>query len=104
MEVACSPKSILATKMAEKFGEGAIRRLSAWNDHKLGTAEGNARCREARDQAAPEHLWVSTQCGPLSPVTLGLNGCKPKLAEVTRKRRATAIKEYKGAIQLVYDQ
>ncbi|CAK0829393.1 unnamed protein product, partial [Prorocentrum cordatum] len=75
MEVACSPTSILSTKMAEKFGE-----------------------------AEPDHLWISTRCGPLSNLTLGFNGSNPIGAEATRKRRLQAIKEYKGAVQLVYDQ
>ena len=104
MEVACSPASILSSKMAEKFGEGAIRRVSAWNGHKLGTTTGNQKAREARDDAEPDPLWVSTRCGPLSNLTLGFNGNNPLRAEATRKRRLQAIKEYKAAVQLVYDQ
>ena len=88
--------------MAEKFGEGAIRRVSAWNGHKLGTTTGNQKAREARDDAEPDHLWVSTRCGPLSNLTLGFNGNNPLRAEATRKRRLQAIKEYKAAVQLVY--
>ena len=41
MEMACSPASILSTKMADKFGEGAIKRASSWNGHTLGTPAGN---------------------------------------------------------------
>ncbi|CAK0903376.1 unnamed protein product, partial [Prorocentrum cordatum] len=104
MEVACSPTSILSTKMAEKFGEDAVCRISAWNGFKLGTPGGNQRAREARDEAEPDHLWISTRCGPLSTLTLGFNGSNPIRAEATRKRRLQAIKEYKGAVQLVYDQ
>ena len=104
MELACSPASILSTKMAEKFGQGAIRRISAWNGYQLGTTSGNQRAREARDEAEPDHLWVSTRCGPLSPLTLGLNGSNPMRAEATRKRRLQAMREYKAAVQLVYDQ
>ncbi|CAK0895531.1 unnamed protein product, partial [Prorocentrum cordatum] len=104
MEVACNPTSILSTKMAKKFGEDAVCRISAWNGFKLGTNGGNQRAREARDEAEPDHLWISTRCGPLSNLTLGFNGSNPIRAEATRKRRMQAIKEYKGAVQLVYDQ
>ncbi|CAK0839942.1 unnamed protein product, partial [Prorocentrum cordatum] len=69
------------TKMAEKFGEEAAQRVSSWSSHKLGAAQGNQKARGARDKAEPDHLWIST-----------------------RKRRLQAIKEYKGAVQLVYDQ
>ena len=34
MEVACSPASILSTKVAEKLGEDSIRRISVWNGYK----------------------------------------------------------------------
>ncbi|CAK0871003.1 unnamed protein product, partial [Prorocentrum cordatum] len=104
MEVACSPTSILSTKMAEKFGKDAVCRVSAWNGFKLGTPGGNQRAREARDEAEPDHLWISTRCGPLSNLTLGFDGSNPIRAEATGKRRLQAIKEYKGAVQLVYDQ
>ena len=79
MEVACSPASILSTKMAEKFGEGAVRRVSTWNGHKLGTPSGNQSAREARDDAEPDHLWVSMRCGPLSNMSID-----PLRAETTR--------------------
>ena len=104
MGVACSPASILITKMAEKFGEDAVRRVSAWNGHKLGAPAGDQKAREARDDAEPDHLWVSMRCGPLSNLTLGFNGTKPLRTEATKKRRYQAIKEYKSAVQLVYDQ
>ncbi|CAK0836529.1 unnamed protein product [Prorocentrum cordatum] len=104
MELACSPASILSSKMAEKFGEEAVQRVSSWNGHKLGTAPGNQKARETRDKAEPDHLWISTRCGPLSTLTLGFNFSNPARAEATRKRRLQAIKEYKGAVQLVYDQ
>ena len=48
MEVACSPSSILSTMMAEKFGEGAIRRVGSWNGHKLGTPAGDQKSRAWR--------------------------------------------------------
>ncbi|CAK0870312.1 unnamed protein product [Prorocentrum cordatum] len=104
MEVACSRTSILGTKMAEKFGEDAACRISAWNGFELGTPGGNRRAREARDEAEPDHLWISARCGPLSNLALGFNGSNPIRAEATRKRRLQAIKEYKGAVQLMYDQ
>ena len=65
MEVACSPASILSTKIAEKFGKDSICRISAWNGYKLGTSAGGQKAREARDDAEPDHLWVSTRCGPM---------------------------------------
>ncbi|CAK0796441.1 unnamed protein product [Prorocentrum cordatum] len=104
MEVACSLASILSTKMAEKFGEDAVRRFSAWNGHRLGTPAGNQRAREARDDAEPDHLWVGMQRGPLSSLTLGFNGTSPVRAEATRKGRLQAIKAYRAAVQLVCDQ
>ena len=97
MEVACSPASILSTKVAEKLGEESIRRISAWNGYKLGTpTTGDQKAREARDDAEPDRLWVSTRCGPMSNLTLGFNANNPLRAEDTRKRRYQAIKEYKG--------
>ncbi|CAK0792341.1 unnamed protein product, partial [Prorocentrum cordatum] len=96
MELACSPASILSSKMAEKFGEEAVRRVSSWNGHKLGTSPGNQKARETRDKAEPDHLWIGTRCGPLSTLTLGFNTSNPARAEATRKRRLQAIKEYKG--------
>ncbi|CAK0873360.1 unnamed protein product [Prorocentrum cordatum] len=104
MELACSPASILSTKMAEKFGEEAVQRVSSWNGHELGAAQGNQKARETGDKAEPDHLWISTRCGPLSTLTLGFNASNPAGAEVAMKRRLQAIKEYKGAVQLVYDQ
>ena len=46
MEVACSPASFLSTKMAEKFGEDSIKRVSELNGHKLGTPGGDQKARE----------------------------------------------------------
>ena len=40
----------------------------------------------------------------MSNLTLGFNANNPLRAEETRKRRYQAIKEHKGAMQLVYDQ
>ena len=56
MEVACSPASILSTKIAEKFGEESICRISAWSGYKLGAPEGDRKAREARDDAEPDPL------------------------------------------------
>ncbi|CAK0792580.1 unnamed protein product, partial [Prorocentrum cordatum] len=83
------------------FGKHGV---SSWNGRKLGTDQGNQKGRETRDKAEPEHLWISTWCGPLSTLTLGFNATNPARAEMTRQRRVQAIKEYKGAVQLVYDQ
>ncbi|CAK0832546.1 unnamed protein product [Prorocentrum cordatum] len=74
--------------------------LSAWNGRKLGAPAGNQKAREARDDAEPDHLWVSVRRGALSNLALCFNG----KAEAAGKRMPQAIKEYKAAVQLVHDQ
>lgn len=59
--------------------------------------------RDARDALQPDHLWVSTRCGPLSPAA-NLNMSRPDMVDIIKKRRLQAIRAYKGAIQAVYDQ
>eukprot|EP00959_Pyramimonas_sp_CCMP1952_P281735 5888864-Pyramimonas_sp.AAC.1 len=90
--------------MAEKFGEDAARRVSAWNGPELGAPAGSQKAREDRDDAEPDHLWVSMRRGPLSSLTLGFIGASPLRAKAAGKRRPQAIKEYKAAVQQVYDQ
>ena len=106
MELACSPMSSLSAEMEKQMGPGSAVRASIWNGHKLGTVQGDKAARDTRDYHNPRHLWIASRCGPLSPITLGLNGGSknPVLVEKTRKRRIQAIREYKGAVQVAYDQ
>ena len=74
MEIAYSPASTVSMKMAEKFGEDAVQQLSGWSGHRLGTTQGNQEAREAREEADPDHLWISMRCGPLSPPNIDFDG------------------------------
>ena len=104
LEVSRGPASLLNAKMAEKCGQGAVRRISSWKGRKLGTLQGNQDARDVRDSAGPDHLWVSIRCGPLSNLSVGPNEADPQKAEAARKHRLQVIKEYKGAVLLVYNQ
>ena len=99
MEVCCSPSSLLSQAMINRKGEKSAERMSSWNGFHLGSSKGNDLAREAVVNTSALHLWISSKCCPLRPANaIGIKNEKD--AEIYRRRRDLAIRQYRGAIQL----
>ena len=97
VEVACTPESVLSRTVQEKAGypEAAIR-CSNWNHHDLCTGEGVKLILGVIDTYEPSHVWISTECGPFSPMQ-NLNQRTEKQQEELREKRQDALRQYVGA-------
>ena len=97
VEVACTPESVLTKTVQEKAGypEAAIR-CSNWNNHDLCTGEGVKLILGVLDTYEPSHVWITTECGPFSPMQ-NLNQRTEKQQEELQEKRKDALRQYVGA-------
>ena len=96
MELACEQDSVLSTVVEQKLGKGKAIRCSWWNQCDLETPKGikNAiqQCKERR----PLNLWISTECGPYSPMQNGNQRTEQQARDLEGKRERAQL-QYKGA-------
>ena len=83
--------------VSQKFGDHAVAQISTRVGDDVTSPQALEKCRRLQ----PHHLWVSHRCGPLLAPEGKLTGAQQ---EARRKRRAKVIKEYLGALQMVYAQ
>lgn len=97
LEVACSHDSVLTRVFQQETGyEQSAVRCSIWNNHDLSTGAGVKLIMEAIDQLDPQHVWVSPECGPYSPMQNLNQRTEQQRADLEAKRRE-ALKQYVGA-------
>ena len=97
LEVACSPESVLSSEMQARLGysESAVR-CSHWNGCDLTTGEGVKLILSQIDQLEPLHVWISTECGPFSPMQNLNQRTESQKTELEGKRKQ-ALRQYVGA-------
>ena len=97
VEVACSPTSILSATVQSLAGysEAAIR-CAQWNGCDLETRGGVRQVLNLIRTHQPQHVWISPECGPFSPLQAINQRSPEQKAELDRKRKQ-AIKQYLGA-------
>lgn len=97
LEVACSPESVLSRVTQETVGyEEAAIRCSHWNNHDLSTGEGVKLVLSQIDRLRPAHVWISTECGPYSPMQ-NLNQKDEHQRQQLEEKRKAVLKQYVGA-------
>ena len=97
MEVACSSDSVLSSDIHNRAGyrEAAIR-CSHWNGCDLSSSAGVKLILQQIDQYHPKHIWISTECGPFSPMQ-NLNQRTDSQREELAEKRRSVMKQYVGA-------
>jgi hypothetical protein len=97
VEVACSPESRLSQEIQKQAGyETAAIRCSHWNGCDLSTDAGVRLTLDVIRQHKPQHVWISTECGPFSPMQAINQRSDKQVAELEEKRKA-ALRQYIGA-------
>ena len=99
LEVACNPDSLLSSEVEKQLGSGASMRCSLFNGYDLTTKEGVSKICDVIAELKPVHIWISCDCGPYSPLQR-LNQRTPSQVDALEKKRAYALKEYLGGIQV----
>ena len=102
LEVACCPNSRLSSAIQEKAGypDAAIR-CSHWNNRDLGSSEGVKLILQTIDQKQPLNIWISTECGPYSPMQTLNQRTEAQRLELSKKRQE-ALRQYVGASCVVH--
>lgn len=97
IEVACSQESILTSTMQKLTGKTeSSRRLSIWNQYDLTTGAGVKSILDVIDSTTPEHVWLSPDCGPYSPMQ-NINQRSDEQVESLKEKRRYALKQYVGS-------
>ena len=97
MEVACAPDSLLSMAVQERTGvESSATRASIWNGCDLSQGSGVKLVLARLKIERPEHVWISTPCGPFSPMQNVNQRTDAQRQELQEKRRH-AQKIYVGA-------
>ena len=97
LEVACCPNSRLSSAIQEKAGySDAAIRCSHWNNCDLGSSDGVKLILQNIDQKQPLNVWISTECGPFSPMQNLNQRTEDQRLELAAKRQ-TALRQYVGA-------
>ena len=97
MEVACSPNSVLSSVVQAQAGyEEAAIRCAHWNNYDLSTGEGVKLLLQRVDQCNPLHIWISTECGPFSPMQNLNQRTEQQKTELAEKRKEV-LRQYVGA-------
>ena len=96
IEVACSPSSLLSKEVQQVAGyESAAIRCAHWNGCDLETKAGVAQVIRLINEHQPRHVWISTECGPYSPMQSVNQRTEAQKAELLEKRRKV-LKQYLG--------
>lgn len=97
VEVACSPDSVLSAQVQHATGkkETAVR-CSHWNGCDIGTGAGVKLTMSIITAQKPQHVHISPECGPYSPMQNLNQKSQAQRDELQRKRREV-LKQYVGA-------
>ena len=97
LEVACSPESRLSSTVQSMSGrDDAAMRVSYWNGGDLGSGAGVKHVLGLIDEHHPEHVYISPECGPYSPIQ-NLNQNTPEQRQELERKRREVLKQYIGA-------
>lgn len=99
MELACYPDSRLGQEVERRFGQGSCLRASHWNGADLTTAAGVKVAMRTVRRHHPVHLWVSTECGPFSPLQR-INQRTTLQKQRLDEKREQVRKQYDGAMRV----
>ena len=67
-ELCCSTTSLLSSTCHQLFGQHSAIRMSDWNGCDMSTSEGTKFACHMLSRCKPVVLWVSSECGPYSPL------------------------------------
>ena len=99
LEVACSPDSVLS-EAAEKMGKTAFRAMLS-TGHDLTQPEGIRKILQVIKKQRPLHVWISTECGPFSPMQ-NLNQRNPQQKLDLQEKQRAARKQHLGGLVVAY--
>ena len=111
LEVGCSPKSILGETMEKLCSSDFERkttekdsitpwvRCSHWNGCDLTTSTGIQTTKDAISHHRPIHVWISTECGPFSPIQNSNQRNEQQIANLMEKQKI-AETQYLGALEV----
>ena len=101
MEIGCPANSGLSWKMSQHGGVSARVGL---HNHDLSTKYGLNGALAMAERLRPRFMWISTPCGPFSPIQ-ALFKEKPEIQkEKSLKRQRRARKIIRSAVQLALQQ
>ena len=96
IEVACSPSSLLSQEVQQVAGyESAAIRCAHWNGCDLETKAGVSQVIRLINEHRPRHVWISTECGPYSPMQSVNQRNEAQKNDLAEKRRKV-LKQYLG--------
>ena len=88
MEVVCAPDSLLSMAVQERTGvESSATRASIWNGCDLCHGRGVKLVLDRLKVERPENVWISTPCGPFSPMQNVNQRTETQRQELQEKRR-----------------
>ena len=97
MEIACAPDSLLTRAVQAHTGlASSATRCSLWNAGDLSTSEGLRLVLDRVRLEKPQHVWLSTPCGPFSPMQR-VNQRNEQQQQALSDKRKHAMKIYTGA-------
>lgn len=99
LEVACSPNSLLTQEALEK-GLTA-ERASLFNGYDLTSPEGLQKLLNLIREKKPRNIWLSTECGPFSPIQNFNQRTEQQQADLKDKQRK-ARKQHLGGLVAAY--
>ena len=102
IEVACSPTSMLSSEVQKAAGyESAAIRCAHWNGCDLETRDGVRQVLELVRVHQPRHVWISTECGPYSPMQSINQRTEAQRQDLAEKRKQ-ALKQYLGGCTIYH--
>ena len=101
MEICCGPESRLTARV-QQLG-GRAERVGLHNNMDLSKAFGLKRATEFCEATRPRYMWISTICGPTSPLQQ-LNTKTEKQADNLRKKQQYSRRMIKNCLILARDQ
>lgn len=101
-ELACFDDSLLGKEVESRFGVGSVIRGNHYNGCNLETSEGVQHAKKILHEYRPQHLWISCECGPYSPMQR-LNRRTEEQCQQLEEKRAKARKQYQGGISVALE-
>ena len=98
-ELCCSPTSVLSATCHQMLGQQSAVRMSDWNGYDMGTEDGVKLACKALKRFQPRVLWISSECGPYSPLQ-NINTRTTQQIENLRRKRETAMVMHKHCMRV----
>ena len=101
LEVCCPSNSGLASMMEKRGGSSA--RIGLHN-YDLGAKDGLRGALDMADQLHPQFMWISTPCGPFSPIQTLFNERSEEQRRRSMQRQKKGRKLIKAGVEMAYRQ